>query len=69
MVVNCVNGTKSRKASQMMFPFGRILIPFNSLPSKSRKFEMFAYSDFKMPLSFAIIGSITASQPSLYDKQ
>ena len=45
----------------MMFFYGRIVIPFHSLYNKSRNSKMFTHSDFKMPLSFAIIGSIAAT--------
>ena len=44
-----------------MFFYGRIVIPFHSLSSKSRNSKMFTHSDFKMALSFAIIGSIAAT--------
>ena len=44
----------------MMFLYGRIVIPFHSLSSKSRNSKMFTHSDFKMALSSAIIGSIAA---------
>ena len=45
----------------MMFLYGRIVIPFHSLSSKSRNSKMFTHSDFKMAFSFAIIGSIAAT--------
>ena len=45
----------------MMFLYGRIVIPFHSLSSKSRNSKMFTHSDFKMALSFAIIGNIAAT--------
>ena len=41
-----------------MFFYSRIVIPFNSLSSQSRNFEVLAHSDFKMTLSFAIKDSI-----------
>ena len=41
----------------MMLFYGRIIIPFHSLSSKSRNSKMFTHSDFKMTLSFVIIGS------------
>ena len=43
-----------------MFFYGKIVIPFHSLPSKSRNSKMFTHPDFKTALSFAIIGSIAA---------
>ena len=45
----------------MKFFYGRIVIPFHSRSSKSRKSKMFTHSDFKIALSFAIIGSIAAT--------
>ena len=44
-----------------MFFYGRIIIPLHSLSSKSRNSKVFTHSDFKMALSFAIIGSIAAT--------
>ena len=43
----------------MLF-YGRVVIPFHSLSSKSRNTKMFTHSDIKMALSFAILGSIAA---------
>ena len=45
----------------MMLVYGRIVIPFHFLSSKSRNAKMFTYSDFKMTLSFAIIVSTAAT--------
>ena len=45
----------------MMLFYGRIVIPFHSLSSKSRNSKMFPHSDFKMAFSFAIIGSIATT--------
>ena len=45
-----------------MFFHGRIVILFHSLSSKSRISKVFTHSDFKMALSFAIIGSIAATE-------
>ena len=44
-----------------MFFYGRIVIPFHSLSSKSRNSKVFRHSDFKITLSFAIIGNIAAT--------
>ena len=44
-----------------MFFNGGIIITFNSFPSECRNSQVFAHSDFKMTLSFAIIGSIAAT--------
>ena len=44
-----------------MFIYGRTVIPFHSLSSKSRNSKMFTHSDFKIALSFAIIGSIATT--------
>ena len=44
-----------------MFFNGGIIITFNSFLSECRNSEVFAHSDFKMTLSFAIIGSIAAT--------
>ena len=44
----------------MMFFYGRIVIPFHLLSSKSRNSNEFTHSGFKMALSFVIIGSIAA---------
>ena len=40
---------------------------FHSLSSKSRNSKMFAHSDFKMALSFAIIGSIATNALKFID--
>ena len=45
----------------MVFFYGRIVIPFHSLSSKSRNSKVFTHSDIKIALSFAIIGSIAAT--------
>ena len=45
----------------MMFFNDRIVISFHSFPSKSRNFNVFTNSDFKMTLSFAVISSIAAT--------
>ena len=44
-----------------MFLYGRFVIPFHCLSSKSRNSKMFTHSDFKMALSFAVIVSIAAT--------
>ena len=44
-----------------MFFYGRIIISFPSLPNKSRNSKVFTHPDFKIVLSFAIIGSIAAT--------
>ena len=44
-----------------MFFDDRIVMSFNSLTSKSRNSKAHSHSDFKMALSFAIIGSIAAT--------
>ena len=44
-----------------MFFNGGIIITFNSFPSECRNSQVFAHSDFKMTLSFAIIGSTAAT--------
>ena len=44
-----------------MFFNGGIIITFNSFPSDCRNFQVLAHSDFKMRLSSAIIGGITAT--------
>ena len=44
-----------------MFFYGRIVIPFHSLSSKSRNSKVSRHSDFKITLSFAIIGNIAAT--------
>ena len=44
-----------------MFFYGRIVVPFHSLSSKSRNSKLFTHSGFKMALNFAIIGSIAAT--------
>ena len=44
-----------------MFFYGRIIIPLHYLSSKSRNSKVFTHSDFKMALSFAIMGSIAVS--------
>ena len=44
-----------------MFFYGRIVLPFHSFSSKSRNSKVFTHSDFKMALSFAIIGVIAAN--------
>ena len=44
-----------------MFIYGRTVIPLHSLSSKSRNSKMFTHSDFKIALSFAIIGSIATT--------
>ena len=46
---------------QMMFHYARIVIPFNSFCSETKNFEMFPYSDFKIALSFPIVGSIATT--------
>ena len=46
----------------MMFIYGRIVIPFHSLSSKSRNSKVLTYLDLKMALNFAIIGSIACYQ-------
>ena len=46
----------------MILFYGRIVIPFHSLSSKSRNTKVLTYSDFKMALSVAVtLGSITAT--------
>ena len=44
-----------------MFFNGGIIITFNSFPSECTNSQVLAHSDFKMTLSFAIIGSIAAT--------
>ena len=44
-----------------MFCYGRIAIPFHSFSNNIRKSKVFTHSDFKMALSFVIIGSIAAT--------
>ena len=44
-----------------MFLYGRIVIPFHSRFSKSRNSKVLTHSDFKMALSFTIIGSTAAT--------
>ena len=44
-----------------MFFYGRIVIPFHSLSSKSINFERFTHSAFKRVLSFPMISSIAAT--------
>ena len=44
-----------------MFFYGRIVIPFHSLSSKSRNSKVLTHCDFKMALSFAVIGSIAVT--------
>ena len=46
-----------------MFFYGRIVISFHSLSSKSRNSKVFTNSHFKMALSFAIVCSIAAPAP------
>ena len=41
----------------MILFYGRIIIPFHSLSSKSKNSKMFTHSEFKLTLSFVIIGS------------
>ena len=41
-----------------MFFNARIIITFDSFSSECRNYQMFAHSDLKMTLSFAIIGNI-----------
>lgn len=47
-------------AKYMLF-YGRIVTPFDSLSNKSRNSKVFTHIDFKIALSFAIIGSILAT--------
>ena len=49
-----------------MFFNGGIIITFNSFPSECRNSQVFAHSDFKMTLSFAIIGSIAATTLKIF---
>ena len=44
-----------------MFFNGGIIITFNFFPSECRNSQVFTYFDFKMTLSFAIIGSTAAT--------
>ena len=44
-----------------MFFNGGIIINFNSFPSECGNSQVFAHSDFKVTLSFAIIGNIAAT--------
>ena len=44
-----------------MFFNGRIIITFNSFPNECRNSQVFTHSNFKMTLSFAIIGSIAVT--------
>ena len=44
-----------------MFLYVKIIVPFHSLSSKSRNTKVFTHSDFKMALTFAIIGNIAAT--------
>ena len=44
-----------------MFFYGKIVIPFHSLSSKSKNSKMFTHSDFNFALSFAIIDSIATT--------
>ena len=45
----------------MMFFYDRIVTPFHSFSSKNRNSKTLIYSGFKKALSFAIVGSISAT--------
>ena len=48
-------------AKNIMLFYDRIVIYFHSLLSSSRNPKVFTHSDFKMALSFGIIGVIAAT--------
>ena len=45
-------------AKEMMFIYGRIIIPFNYISIESRNSDVFARSDFKMVISFGNINQL-----------